>query len=167
MGIGQFQLSAEFSGALAHSSDADTGAAGPQLYNPFDHAFPVILHFNDDLVLSPHQGDSDFPRPGMAKDVGQRFLNDAKHCRLQFGREPGKIGWLHFERGFDAAALGQSVQVPAQGGDQAHFIEQGRMQKMGQAANLLRGMINQAVGFADLAFQQGRILSRNRRSSSS
>ena len=57
------QLSTEFLGALAHPSDANADAVGPQLHDPFDHAFPVIPHLDYDFALPLQQADPTFRAP--------------------------------------------------------------------------------------------------------
>ena len=59
-----------------------------------------------------------------------------------------KGGRLDIQRSHNAAALGQPIQVPAQGGEQTDFIQQWRVQKVRQASYLLNGTIDCFAGIS-------------------
>ena len=66
----------------------------------------------------------------MTMNVGQAFLDNPKKRQRQFARQPVAETSCKLRFDFNFAALGKTIHVPGQRRLQAHFIEQGRMQKM-------------------------------------
>ena len=60
-------------------------------------------------------------------NIGERFLDDAENCSLHLGRKAAEIlGEVEID--FDAAALRETIDVPANGGTQAGLVQQRRVQ---------------------------------------
>ena len=94
----------------------------------------------------------------MPKHIGHGFLNDPENGGFELGAEARKILRPNYERGGDPAALGDSLEVPAQCGDQADFIEQRRMEKVRHGTHLLNRAIDALAGFrCGLLFAFGEI----------
>src|ERR1700732_4937956 len=85
------QLSAEFLGALPHSPKANTNAVGLQVCRSFLDSLAIIPHRNDHLAVSAAEIDPDLARFRMLEHIGERFLNDAEDCGLQFWRKPREV----------------------------------------------------------------------------
>ena len=97
------------------------------------------------------QRDPGFLRSRMSIHIGKGFLNDAENRSLQFAPKRGECRRLDIQRSHDAAALGQPIQIPAQGGEQSDFIQQRRVQKVRQTSNLLDSTIDRFAGIPGCA----------------
>ena len=145
----------KFGKTLTHPRETDPAAVAfakaPQSLGR--NTVAIILHQQDrDIVLATEVDDHAL-RGGMAVDVGERFLENAKESDLRIPMKPvDKI--IDVELNLETAPLRKTFHVPAQRGSQGKLIEQRRMQDIGEGANvvvyLLReiGGLNQ--GFADI-----------------
>src|ERR1700724_3886077 len=91
LSIAKPQLSAKFLGSLPHSPKANANAVGLQVCSPFLDSLAIIPHRNDHLTVSPAEIDPDLARLRMLEHIGERFLNDAEDCGLQFWRKPREV----------------------------------------------------------------------------
>ena len=76
---------------------------------------------------------------GMALDIRERFLHDAKQGQLHFRGQAAELIWC-IEIDGNSAALGKSRRKPAQSRQKTEFIEQRRMKKIGNRAHLLHAL---------------------------
>ena|SRR5882757_2713307 len=133
-----FERAAELGHAFAHASDADAEARLTAMGSAIrrdDHAAAEIRNFEGDAIGIFAQCDLGALAAGMALDVGETFLGDAKEGGFGHLRKAAKTG-EEFEGSFDAAALAETVDVFLKGGDEAKVIEQWRVQEIGESANL-------------------------------
>jgi|SRR5208282_379422 len=149
-----FEVAAELGHALTHARNAhaeacDIGlgwAVGGKL-----HAATVI----DDLqgyrrrVFAETDGGG--VAAGMALNVGEAFLNDAEEGDFDGLRQAAEVlGKDKF--GFNAAALAETADIFLESGDQAKFIEQRRMEKVGEGADFAGHLLQKGAGFFEGAF---------------
>ena len=87
----------------------------------------------------------------MALNVGEAFLHDAEECDFDGLRQAAEVLGKD-EFGFNAAAFTEAVNIFLEGGDQAKFIEQRRMQQVGEGANLAGHLLEEDAGFFQGAF---------------
>ena len=90
----------------------------------------------------------------MAVDVGERFLHDTEECSLHVCREAAEVG-REFQLNVDLAALGKTLDVPAQSRGQSQLIEQGRVKQVGDGAQFLGELLNQLETLANAAGNLG------------
>src|ERR1700722_12245992 len=72
-------------------------------------------------------------------NVRQALLYHPEGRQFQVSRQPSQV-LRQLERNLDVAALAEPVNVPAKGGLQADFLEQWRMQQVGQRSQLRRNL---------------------------
>src|SRR5437016_6991615 len=100
-----------------------------------------------DIVIL-FEANSRHSTPRMPLDVRQRFLNDPKDGGLYIDRKAvellGKI-----ERHLDAAALLESLGIPAQSGQQSRLFDHRRMQQIGERTDLVDRLVGQRDALLD------------------
>jgi hypothetical protein len=86
----------------------------------------------------------------MALDVGETLLGDAEE--RGFG-DLGKTAKTckEFERGFDAAALAETVHVFLKSGDEAEVVEQRRMQEVRESTDFAGHLLEEFAGLFERA----------------
>ena len=89
----------------------------------------------------------------MPVNVAQRLLHDAEKRRFQFRRKTRKILRNLHDHG-SAVALGEAVGQPAQGKDQPGFLEERRMEQIGNGAQFVDHL---AADFARLGSESLRL----------
>src|SRR5579863_2024983 len=112
IGVGQPQIPTELFCPLAHSSDADANTPRTQLRDWIFHALAVISDGHHHMAFSLRETDPGSLRTRMPINIGESLLNDTEDGSFQLDRESRELAWLNFQRGLNAAALGQTVQVP-------------------------------------------------------
>src|SRR5215469_18930916 len=81
-------------------------------------------------------------------NIGEAFLNHAKHGDLLIARQPVEVG-RHVEVNADLASLCESLDIPADCGFQSSLVQQRRMEKMRDGADLFRYLIHQVCVFVE------------------
>ena len=139
-----FQASAQLGEALAHAGQADAAgvAAAEALEDIGVEAPAVVGDDEDDEVVGTEDLDVHRAGLGMAVHVGERFLENAKQSQLDL---PGKT--LHnlrqMQLDLNATALGKALGIPASSGVKTQFIEQRRMEQVGNGSDFADGAIGQ------------------------
>src|SRR5579862_995323 len=82
--ICQSQRSTQLCDTLAHAADTDAHTIRPQLNYLFIDSFSVVAHGHKDIAAFFGNTYNAITRSGVAKHVGQCFLNDAKDRGLDF-----------------------------------------------------------------------------------
>src|SRR5260370_25114441 len=124
------QSSAKLSQALAHSADAYPGSTSWRR-NKFRallkrDALALVFHFHADATVGMRDKNSGHGTSGVAMDVGQTLLHDAKDGRFQVAGQAAKI-LGHLQVDVDLAALGKAPYVPREGRGQPAFVAHSRM----------------------------------------
>src|SRR5258708_34135382 len=115
------------------------GFAGPSGW--FD-ADGEILDFDSHFVLQARDADLSRRTSGMAMDIRQGLLHQPKNGRLQIARQPIEIvRELQLHR--DLAAFGKSLDVHPESGSKPRFIEQRRVEEVGNRADILGPVVHQ------------------------
>jgi len=148
------EAAAELGHAFAHAGNThaearDIGlgwAIGGKL-----HAATVIGDLQGDLGRIFAETDGGGAAAGMALNVGEAFLNDAEEGDFDGLRQAAEVfGKDKF--GFNAAALAETADIFLESGNQAKFIEQRRMEKVGEGANFARHLLEEDAGFFEGVF---------------
>src|SRR5271157_199196 len=151
----------ELSHAFAHAGDADAEMGDIGLGEAIEREFHTAAEVDDlehDGGRSFEKADGGGAAAGMALDIGKAFLNDAEegdfdelwHAAEKLGKD---------ELSFDAAAFAEAMNVFLESGDEAEFIEQGRMKEIGEGAYFAGHLLEQGASFFEGAlggFAEGR-----------
>ena len=139
------EVASQVADSFAHSRDADTGTLiANRGESCFGYARAVILNLQRDGGDFASQADHRRLGVGMAMNIGQTFLDDAKEGHFHIAGQSSKVvGNVQVD--FQSAALRQSGHEPADGFGQTAFVEQRRMQKVRDGANLFAQLTNQLV----------------------
>ena len=86
----------------------------------------------------------------MTVNVGKGFLNQAEDCGLQDLRKPAQLAG-HVQGHFEAAAGGESVDIPAERRNQACFVEKRRMQQVRHGSKLAAHFFHHGFGVLENA----------------
>src|SRR5271165_941629 len=99
------------------------------------YPYPIIGDFtmNKSILLSQANPCGGTSR--VAVNIGKGFLHDAENGNLQILRQTIKSRWGQVQTNGNVTALGESVREPANGGLQANFVQQGRVQQMREGTN--------------------------------
>ena len=131
------EAATELSDAFAHAGNADAkmGVIGEGLAIGGEmHAASEIDDLENDGGGVFEEADGGGCAAGMALDIGKAFLNDTE--KGDFDELGHAIEmWGKYELGFDAAAFAEAANIFPEGGDEAEFIEQGRMEEIGEGAD--------------------------------
>src|SRR5712671_7784876 len=137
LGPGHAQLASELLDSLPHPANPHPDAAGPELHYALFDSLAIVAYCDRELTVQLLKSDPAILGTRMAEDVVERLLNDAEGCGFYLRGKSGKLSRLHIQKSFDATAFRKPFQKPAQRGQQSNFVEQRRMQKVGDAAHLL------------------------------
>jgi len=133
----------------AHAKARDIGlgwAVGGKL-----HAATVIDDLQGDRGRVFAETDGRRVAAGMALDVGEAFLNDAEEGYFNELRQAAELfGKDKF--GLNAAAFAETADIFLERGDKAEFIEQRRMQEIGESADFAGHLLQKGTGFFEGAF---------------
>src|SRR5216684_5964919 len=144
-----FERTAELRHPFTHAWDAyaEAGLAAMRRTICGDgHAGAEVGDFKSDALRVFAEDDMGALAAGMTLDVGETFLSDAEERGFGDLREAAKAG-EKFERGFDAAAFAETVDVFLQGGDKAEVVEQRRMKEIRERANFAGHLLEEFTGF--------------------
>src|ERR1039458_1919343 len=112
--------------------------AASKLIDALPHpAFAIVTHSDNDSTFAFDQAHAPVARSGMPEHVRQRFLDDTEDRGFDIRLEPTEIGRLKLESNLDPATIRKPFQIPAKSGNQANLVQQRRVQKMRNRANLL------------------------------
>ena len=145
------KLASELAEALAHAAHSDAGLTSAGYFRLLlrRNAFAGVLHLNTQLICSLCDANGSAAAAGMPVHIRQAFLNNAKYRRLQFGRQAAQVG-RQIEADLDFTALRKAFHIVLQCRNEADFIEQRRMEQMGNGANLARKLCYQVRAFNDV-----------------
>src|SRR3979490_3191515 len=116
------------SDALTHSRDPHSRALRSKRSQLFGRdSFAMILNLQQYAVGAAREAYGRSFAPGMAMNVRQPLLYDAKNRQFKVGREPAEV-LRNAKLDFQIAALLQPLHVPMNRLRQAVFIQQRRMQ---------------------------------------
>ena len=121
--IAQSQFAAEFFGALPHAPQPDADTPGSQFDDMRGYSFSKVSNSDCHVMIVFFQRDARLISARVPENIGQRFLDNPKHCGFYFRSEPRKFRRVHVKYRLDAAAVRQSIKIPAQGRLQSNFIE--------------------------------------------
>ncbi|QNQ98170.1 hypothetical protein BGI51_11045 [Pseudomonas oryzihabitans] len=127
---------------LADVAQAD--AAAEALHLAGIETAAVVVHSQADPATAALQVDDHAPGRGVALDVGQRLLDDAKQGDVHVAAGGTVVQGLPIVH-VQAAALAEFLHQLAERGRQAEGVQQGRVQVVGDAADLADGG-GQALG---------------------
>ena len=96
---------------------------------------PLVDHLQRYVVIVSNQPHPSHFASGMPVDIREALLQDAKHRQFDEIRQLRKVR-RHFQINVNSAALRETSQVPRNHRLQSDFVQQRRMQKMGDHANL-------------------------------
>ncbi len=135
--------------ALAHFEESDARREVQIILEIEVHAFAAIGDFEADAGALANQANGGPGTAGMAMNIGQTFLHDAKEDQFVFGgKGAGGFGDVEVDGNF--AAFGKTGDVPLEGGAEIAGFQRRRMEKVGKRANLSH----------DLAVDVGAIVDR-------
>lgn len=140
--------------AFAHAAEAYAGAVGADGGEFFGgEAVAGVAGF--DQEAGGIVGDADVRgfAAGMAVNIAETFLHHAEDGQLQFVGQA--VEFVDGQIDLDGGALLQALDIPSQGGAQAEFIEQRRMEQVGSGANFLIQFASEGDGFLDQGANSG------------
>src|SRR5262249_39229440 len=145
---GNFQSSAELHNSFAHASHADAGRACLGYLGQFlgRYAFSPIADVDSDVIAGPDEAKAGHGTSRVAKNIGQAFLDDAEDGGFEILRKPAEV-FGQVEINGNLAAFRKAFDVPAQGRTQAGFVEQRRVEQVGNGANFRTRVTDQSNGF--------------------
>lgn len=85
----------------------------------------------------------------MPVDIRQALLKNSEDSHLDVPRQPSDVG-LNFSIHANAAAFGESLHVPFDGGLQSHLLEHRRIQEIRDGANLADAFVRNPNAFGEL-----------------
>src|SRR4029077_11110902 len=137
------EFAAKLRHPFAHAKNTNTETAAgavPALHGVLGHAATAVAHIEVDASGIAAQANRGRLAAGVALNVCQTFLNDAKESSLGFLWEAAKAG-LQVQLHFHAAALAEAFGVLFDGGNQAELVQKRRVQEIGESANLTRHLL--------------------------
>ena len=90
----------------------------------------------------------------MAMHIGKALLHYAKEAQLQLSRKPAHL-FGHIEANFDPAALAKPRHVPGKNTGQTELLEQWRMEKVRDCADLGERLIDEFRAFLEVGSSAG------------
>src|SRR6202522_4776338 len=84
----------------------------------------------------------------MTMNIGETLLNNPEDGKLHFFGQIREIR-RNVELGINFTAFGESLDIPAKGRSEPRFIQQRRMQQIGNGTNLLTCLLDQGSVFGD------------------
>src|SRR5215510_15817468 len=93
----------------------------------------------------------------MAVNVGKAFLHEPENGRFGISGPAAEI-FGEIEVDGDFAALGEAFDIDLERGAKSHFIEQGRMEEMGNGANIAGHIADQSAAVGHLVCGFGETL---------
>src|SRR4029077_4893747 len=103
-------------------------------------------HLQPDLLVAQRQRDVGRGAIRMLVYIREAFLQDAKQPELQFSWKPAHL-FRRIESNLDPAAFRESRHIPRKNAGQAEFLEQRRMQKIRNRADLRQSLIDEFRAF--------------------
>ncbi len=135
------------SDAFAHAGNADTEMSdiglGLAIGGKF-HTAAEVGDLENNGRRSFEEADTGGSAAGMALNIGETLLNDAEEGDFdELGQAAEMLG--KDELSFDTAAVTEAMDVFLESGDQAEFIQQGRMKEIREGADFTRHMLEQGA----------------------
>src|SRR5690348_14354042 len=129
-----------------HASNSHTRRARGRHLLEFFRWNPLAFIFNLDLTVSVAfaNANSRNRTSRVPVNIGETFLYHAENRGLHFCREPDKI-FGHIEINSDVTALGKPADIPAERRSQPEFVEQRRMQQVGDRPDLSHHLTDKAL----------------------
>src|ERR1700687_535749 len=129
----QFKVTFDLSHALAHAAQANAVLAGPVLARQLEvievDACTLVRNPQDKVVVIEQQANVGGGAARMAVHICKGFLQDTKDGEFHVGRQTTE-SWGNFKSCPDAAALGESIEIPGDGRFESHLFQHGRIKKI-------------------------------------
>src|SRR5262249_16794165 len=90
----------------------------------------------------------------VAMDVGQAFLGDAEERDFDVAWQPSYVISIDEVDG-DAAARGEAIAEPPQGGGEAGIVQERRGEDVGERADIPERLLHQGLALGDLPIRHG------------
>ena len=130
--------------------NADAGTFGAESFRSFGtdfHALAVVNNFEGHFFGVHVDANDCGGAIGVAMDVGEAFLHDAEQSDFGFRGKAHQVrGDIHGDA--DSGAGFKPLRVPMEGGTEAEFIEQRRVQQIGKSADLAGDLVGEGLALA-------------------
>jgi len=119
------------------------------------NAVAVILYQKNRDIIFAAEVDYYGSRSGVTVNVGESFLENAEQSDLRvFVKAVGEV--IGAEVDVQAAALSETFYVPTSGGVQSEFVEERRMEEVGDGADFGEAAVQEVARVGELLLGNGR-----------